>query len=348
MWRLFQSPILSLPLPLLFCFFLFTISTTVTSIPQRKLLASLHLPTQDVYQFPNETYLENLAVRSNGEILVTFITKPYLYLINTIEKSATLIFSFPDVLSGAGITEVDHDMFYVAAGNFSNFTTRPRSCSIWQVDMRSYPLYGATVTKVTDTPDAIALNGVTTLSRQNSTILIADCVLGAVWIMNVKTGNYSIAIQVPAMDAVSTEPLPIGINGIKVWGGYLYFTNSDHGTMCRVPISTSGMATGAVEVLATGLTPDDFDLDGKHRPWIAQLDANVVSVLLKNGTVVNAAGAKDQLTVAGATSCVFGRNSDGKGRSHLLYCTTSGGIDAPVNGTFIVGGKVVQIDTTGF
>ncbi|CAM6097037.1 unnamed protein product [Calypogeia fissa] len=148
---------------------------------------------------------------------------------------------------------------------------------------------------------------------------------------------------------VANATSQFGVNGIKVRKGYLYYTNTNQGLMCRVPISTTGTTTGTVEVLATGLMPDDFDLDRDGRPWIAQNTANVVSVLLKNGTVVTVAGAKDQTTVAGVSSCMFRFHGGGIGsHSDLLYCTTTGGIAAPVNGTIVVGGKVVVIDTKGF
>ncbi|CAM6097038.1 unnamed protein product [Calypogeia fissa] len=155
-----RSPIL--PLPLLFFLFL-TICTAVTPFPQKD-LPPLPLPLELVYEFPNITWVENLAIRSNGEILIT-LAEPNLYLVNTTAKSATLVYTFPDVLGLGGITEVDHDIFYLAAGNVSNITTRPRSFSVWEVDMRSWSLSsGAVVRKVTDTPDAVAPNGLTTLS----------------------------------------------------------------------------------------------------------------------------------------------------------------------------------------
>ncbi|CAM6129036.1 unnamed protein product [Calypogeia fissa] len=113
-----RSPIL--PLPLLFFLFL-TISTAVTLFPQKD-LPPLPLPLELVYEFPNITWVENLAIRSNGEILIT-LAEPNLYLVNTTAKSATLVYTFPHVLNLGGITELDHDIFYLAAGQHHNQTT---------------------------------------------------------------------------------------------------------------------------------------------------------------------------------------------------------------------------------
>src|ERR1700723_3712619 len=96
------------------------------------------LPTRDMYQFPNETWVENLAVRQNGQILVTVHTAPELYLVDPFHanSSPVLVHRIPDVIGLLGIVEVQHDMFYVIAGNRSVATleTAPGSYSIWKID----------------------------------------------------------------------------------------------------------------------------------------------------------------------------------------------------------------------
>lgn len=44
--------------------------------------ASYPLPTRDIVRFPNETWLENLAVRKNSQILVTLHSAPEIYQID--------------------------------------------------------------------------------------------------------------------------------------------------------------------------------------------------------------------------------------------------------------------------
>jgi sugar lactone lactonase YvrE len=112
---------------------------------------------------------------------------------------------------------------------------------------------------------------------------------------------------------------PVGVNGIKVHDGYLYFTNSGKGTLGRVPISTvSGVVTGPAEVLVSGIQPDDFTIGRGGLAWIAQSAINTLSVLLKDGTVVDVLGSANELTIGGPTACLFGK----KGQ---LFCTTNGG-----------------------
>src|ERR1700723_2236117 len=72
------------------------------------------LPTRDMYQFPNETWVENLAVRQNGQILVTVLTAPELYLVDPFHTNSpvTLIHRIPEATSLLGIVELHQDIFY--------------------------------------------------------------------------------------------------------------------------------------------------------------------------------------------------------------------------------------------
>jgi hypothetical protein len=52
------------------------------------------ISTQGLYEFPNPTWIENLFIRSNGEILLTSLSKPELYLLDpyaTPQKPPTLL-----------------------------------------------------------------------------------------------------------------------------------------------------------------------------------------------------------------------------------------------------------------
>lgn len=60
-----------------------------------------------VFEFPKGTYVENLAVRANGQVLVTPLTEPNLLLIDPQRRGTlpTLVYTFPEALGLAGITE---------------------------------------------------------------------------------------------------------------------------------------------------------------------------------------------------------------------------------------------------
>ncbi|KAH7305730.1 hypothetical protein BKA65DRAFT_560054 [Rhexocercosporidium sp. MPI-PUGE-AT-0058] len=81
------------------------------------------LSTKVIHRFFLPTRIDNLAIRSNGTILVTLLTTPELYLVDPKRPStATLVTSFLEVTELTGIIEVQPDIFYIAGGNF-NITT---------------------------------------------------------------------------------------------------------------------------------------------------------------------------------------------------------------------------------
>lgn len=300
-----------------------------------------------VHQFPNETWIENLAVRQNGQILVTLIAPPapQLYQVDPFQTSApaVLIDTVPGVTGLLGIAEIEQDVWYFLAGNFSvaTFSTTPGTYSLWKIDLNAAKPVSS---KITDIPEGIQLNGLAVLNKDAGLIVISDTGAGAeegaVYTANVKTGTYSKTIDDPTMKASSTVP---GIDGIKIRGGYLYFANPGQAIFCRVPInSADGTATGAVEVIAKNLLGDDFSFDANGDAYIGQNFENTIAKVTPDGVVSNFAGNLNSSLVAGATSTAFGRTANDQ---TVLYVTTVGGINGPVNGTFIEGGKVVAFQT---
>jgi hypothetical protein len=311
---------------------------------------SLPLPIRTLHQFPKPTWIENLAIRPNGQLLLTILTSPDLYLLDPSQPSQPiLIHSFSGYLALLGITEVENDVFYIGAGNFnlSTFDPGAGSYAVWEVDMRHFSpadpsASGAQIKKVVDIPEAVFFNGLETLS--GSSVLVADSARGSVWEVDPKTGKYDIFAEVPEMKPPK-EGMPVGINGIKIHEGYLYWTNSGLQFFCRIAIGEEGKVKGEAEIVKQELFSDDFVFDDRGNAWLAQNVFNTIGVLRTDGSVVTTAGKPDELTVAGPTACRFGRGPEDK---HILYVATTGGIGAPINGTESEGAKVVAVDTTTF
>ncbi|KAH8800171.1 quino protein amine dehydrogenase beta chain-like protein [Xylogone sp. PMI_703] len=314
--------------------------------------AALPLPYLILHQWTDPTFIENLAVRSNGEILLNFLTTPELWLLSpTRPEEPVLLYTFPKVLGLVGITELQPDIFYVVAGNFSVATGDfgVGSYSVWKVDLTSYSKHHSIVVdKVTDMPEAHLLNGneVLTETKDGGIIIIADSARGVVWQLDVQTKKYSILVDLPEMKPTTLSPFQLGINGIKVRDSYLYWTAGVDESFNRVKINTSGQAVGKVEAIRTGRFGDDFVLDKHGNAWIATQINNTIEVIsqdFKKQRVV--LGDLKSLTVPGATACRFGRTKDSL---HTLYVSTGGGLLAPINGTVTEGGKLLAVDTRGF
>lgn len=202
--------------------FLPNIFTSPTSSPSSLL--------RTIYQFPTTTWIENLAVRSNGHILATLTNIPSVYEIvpssSSYPATASPLYTFPNATSLSGIDEISPDIFSVVVGNFSlsTFLPTPGSYSIWTIDFKSNS-GSPKVKKVTDIPEAELLNGMTRLPTREDMVLVGDSVKGVIWRVDVRSGEYSIAIDVPEFHANASAPLKLGVNGIRWWKGFVYFVN---------------------------------------------------------------------------------------------------------------------------
>jgi hypothetical protein len=181
-----------------------------------------------------------------------------------------------------------------------------------------------------------------TLSRHSKEILIADAGLGGLWKLNVVTKAYSLVITDPSMLGHMDDPISVGAESNKLHGSYLYYTGSNKGFVGRIPIWPSGFATGPAQHLTQSVEGlDDILVDSRGNVWFTQNYRNTVSVIPTDGTVVDAVGALDQITIGGPTACAFGRLGDALKN---IYCSTNGAIWVPVNGTVSEGGKIVVVD----
>lgn len=317
------------------------------------------LPNRVITQFPAGVWIENIAVRSNGHLLLTsFLPNATLYEVSDLDcqtPTVTRLFTVDTITSFFGITETSEDVFAIAGGNFSEATgIGKNSSSLWRADFtHGQPSYPELVASL---PEAVLLNGATTVPQRNHLVLVADSILNVIWRVDTKQGTVDKAAQFPLENEASSS-VNIGINGIHIHGGYLWFTN-DTATVSPVTgdLETSlyrakvdenggvvnGMSAEKVLTLPSGAM-DDFIYgpDESNIIWIAANQENKVFAAAPDGKYAVVAGASNSFEVTTATACKFGRT---RGDAHILYVSTGGGT---INGT-TVGGKVQAVDTTGF
>ncbi|PVH75920.1 hypothetical protein DL98DRAFT_351438, partial [Cadophora sp. DSE1049] len=173
------------------------------------------------------SWIENISIRSNGSLLLTIFSSHQLLELNPSNgNSTTLIYTFPGVNSVSGITEIEDDVYVIAAGNFSSHAGIPGAWSFWKVDYSLDTMQGSlpNVTKLLDVPQAKTPNGVTTLASDK--VLVADAGLNSTWILNTSSLQYDLAIQVPEMSPPATADRDERVNGVHILEDYLYWTNS--------------------------------------------------------------------------------------------------------------------------
>ncbi|MCJ1291025.1 hypothetical protein MMC34_002567 [Xylographa carneopallida] len=331
------APFNALTLPLSFSFPAdqFVVQSIGGPVIETEVTAAPSSAVQLVYQFKDRVALENLAVRSNGHLVMTASNQAIVYDINPAARNAPPVPlpKIPGVTGLTGIVETAPDVFAVVAGNWSieGFKATPGSFSIWSVDFnRPQP----TVKIIASIPEADALNGLTALKDSPEIILAADSVAGVVRRLNVTSGEHSVAIQSPLF--ARTSMIPLGINGLCTFDGQLYFLNSAQGIYGRVPLNADGSAAGEVTVLARINLPavyDDFDMDWEGTAWIAT-HGNMLSEITVEGKQRNVTANGQSMEMTEPTSAQFGRGS--KQAENTVYIVTAG------NNT--VGGQVVAVN----
>ncbi|KAL6719774.1 hypothetical protein ACLMJK_001695 [Lecanora helva] len=302
------------------------------------------LPARIVYDFPQGTWIENIAVRQNGQLVVTEITKPRVYQVDPSGSGKpVLIHEFQGEKSILGITEGAKDVFYVASGDFilKGFQILGPG-SIYKVDLRQFSPNkkdSAKISKVTTVKQSKFLNGVAFLGGKSNLLLAADSAAGIIYSVNVDNGDTQVAINNSLLQPFG--PTGTGVNGIKLYNNFLYFANTGQQTVVKVPINGKGEASGDFTTLSKGgiLQPDDFALDAQGDVYAATGLTNqegLAFVPREGGPAIRIAGA------AGPTGAAFGRTKEDR---DVVYLTTSGGGNAyQADGPVTVSGKVLKIN----
>ncbi|KAH7253887.1 uncharacterized protein BKA55DRAFT_538738 [Fusarium redolens] len=257
----------------------------------------------ELVQIPN-TWIENVAIRSNGDLLMTTIGegKVYSFTPNGTPAEPHAIFKIEGVNSLSGIVEVGEDVFAVTGGIFEGMSK-----------------YGP-------------INGILALPRHKHIILAADAERGEILRIDTTTGHIEVAIKDEALTPVPGGLFPVGVNGIKIFNDYLYFTNTAHQSLNRVKIDDMGNKLGDFEVLVklekgSSYAPDDFAMDRHGNAYVVYWQDRVVKITQGGKQTVLVEGL-----LAGPSSVTF--SNDGK----LLYVVTSG-----QNNDAVSGGQVVEV-----
>lgn len=304
------------------------------------------LPVTVLHEFSFPSWFENLAIRASGQILTTRLDTPVLYQVDEVTGAPTVVATWDasEYAGALGIAEGAEDVFYVILAAFTDadFVKTSGVNSVFKVNMTTFALAGdgvsvetnATVTKVTDIPEADFLNGMATLDASH--IYVGDVYSGVVYLVDVAAGTYVAAVDDPLMKfTYAADPTTnLGANGLKVRGGHLYWTNTAAGLVARIRVGADGLPEGSSSVVATNAAKaDDFTFrDGDGALFVAQNQQDTLSAAypgpLDNLSVAARpiAGSNASTVLAGVTSPKFGRTA---GDSTRLYLSTSGGELSP-------------------
>lgn len=300
--------------------------------------------TREVFHFSNATFIETIAVRPNGHLLLDTFDNGRMYTIDPSAQHAIphLVAEFPGVSGLTGIVEVAPDVFAVSGGRLNPATYRMEkgSARIFLISFGCGSSPGKdspTVAIVADVPDTELLNGMTSLPKYPHVILSADSVEGLIYRIDTSTGVVDIAFRDEKLGFPSNTTLvPLGVNGIKVHDDYLYFSNSAQQLFGRIKITPEGDRAGEVEEIATVPNTtgayDDFAVAKDGTAYVTLHPFTVVKIT-PDGKQTAIAEDTDSTVFYDPTSAALSR--DGR----KLYVVSGGAVLS--GGTS--GGQVVEV-----
>lgn len=293
----------------------------------------------EVASFPAGHFLENIAVRRDGSLLVTDLSHQKLWYISSFGGNTTEpipLFTFDQ--KAMGIIEADHDIFYVSTGV-------PSHGRLYRFDLRGWAPGAALVPEVIidDTQSLGMLNGSCYLGQ--GVILLADCFAGSIFRVDLsadgKKGTLREWLKHDSMKhnphgAMPDQP---GVNGVRYADkiNYLYYTSTAQQLFMRVAVDSSTMCpVGEPELVAEGMMADDFCIDEKNSlAYLTTHRQNTIDLVsldpaANKGPRRSILGNPVVDLMIGPSAIAWGRAPEDYGR--CAYITTDGGIKAPMPG----------------
>jgi sugar lactone lactonase YvrE len=294
-----------------------------------------------VAYFPENYFLENLAVRADGSVLITTVLQKELWLVPgpepTAEVGPVLVHTFDYLVTG--IVETEPDVFVVCVTD--GYATHQSYLA--RLDLGGWapgdPVSPQTICTFDDR--VRSLNGACLLGP--GTLAIADCFAGLIWRVDLADDGHAATARVWLTDdtmafdpdsGVAPPPQP-GVNGVRYGAstGYLYYTSTAQQVFMRVPVDPATLdPAGHPEFVASIDSTDDFCLDEDAGfAYVTRHRGNTldrVPLEPRHGSEVRRiAGDPFDEILVGPSSAFWGRGPGDPGR--VAYVTTDGGRTAP-------------------
>lgn len=267
------------------------------------LLADGHV--EPVYDYDPPFFPEGIAIDKRGNIFVSMANQSELRKI-TRDGTETTLATLPT--GGFGLLGLAVD----APGNvYAALATVDSSTSgVYRIDQS-----GASV-RLAGTEAIIVPNGLAFDKRGN--LYVTDTILGAVWVVP-PGGSAELWVQSPLLEGTGDviPGVPIGANGITHRQGVVHVSNTEQGTLVRIPVEKDGSAGVPTVFVDDVYGADGLALDVNDNIYIASLlEDKLIRVNLTSGDKSVLAEGDDGLV--GPASLAFGT---GRGNRKYVYIT---------------------------
>jgi sugar lactone lactonase YvrE len=298
---------------------------------------------KQLYQFPDPTqWIENIAVRPNGHLLLTTYDHGRLYALDpqVTDPVPQVVAQLPNETVLLGIAEVAPDVFAVAAGilNDTSITLEHGSGQIAVIDLgcfQSQDNRAVPFRTAANLPNVQLLNGLVALPQHRHIVLSPDSRTGSIYRANTITGHVDVAFQSDQLNpGQDPMPVPLGANGLRIHGGYLYVTNTARRFFARIKINGLGDPMGDLEIITQlpanpQTVPDDFAIAKDGTAYVA-MHPDSVGKITPNGTYSTLVDGQSGLDLDTPSSAALSRDGE------TLFVVTGGSSEAGGKGGQVV------------
>jgi hypothetical protein len=193
---------------------------------------------------------ESVSITQDGSLIVSMLgflvgKPPELVRVSPSGQQTILVTGPVGDAIGGNVIGPDGTIYYNVV------SPDPSRSGVWRLSR-----HGA-AQRITAMPAGQFLNGLI-LDSSNRTLYVADSVASTIWAIPASGGRAKAWLVDPAL-APSPSGSGIGANGIEYHNGAVWFSNTDQGTLLRVPVAASG-APGPIHLIASNLAGiDDFE-----------------------------------------------------------------------------------------
>ncbi|WP_234534299.1 SMP-30/gluconolactonase/LRE family protein [Streptomyces shenzhenensis] len=224
---------------------------------------------------------ESVVAERGGAVDISFAFARQVVKV-TRERRVRVLATLPDEKSPRTplvSSAVTHGLVRALDGTlYVTYATGTDKTGVWRI-----PAGGGTPEQIAELPANGLPNGLA-LDERHGVLYAADSALGTVWRIPRSGAEPTAWATGPALTGLPSAT-GFGANGIKVHKDAVWVTNTDRGTLLRIPVGADGSA-GAAETRATGLAGvDDFVFPGHSDIVLAALpQSNEVALVGPDGS----------------------------------------------------------------
>ncbi|KAK4151599.1 hypothetical protein C8A00DRAFT_35747 [Chaetomidium leptoderma] len=176
-----------------------------------------------IYQYGDGTFIENLLALPSGNILLSTFGSGNLVSIDPNARNPTPrnVAKLSTATGLTAIAELPGNLYAVGAGVHTEFGFANNSMALFVVKVTGHQPTGAVVASI-PVPGTSMMNGLAALPRRPFTVLSADSIGGRLLRINTLTHQVDVAWTDPAIGSGGNMNIPLGINGLKIRGKWLY------------------------------------------------------------------------------------------------------------------------------